>query len=244
VNILGEFMISGHRGAAALAPENTLSGFKKALQSGIKWIEVDAQLSADNTPIMFHDETVNRCTNGEGSVADLTLEQLQALDAGSWFSNEFSGEKIPTLEQALVFFLKNDLIMNLEMKIHHQHQVQPLVEKVAEVLTQVNFPSEKLILSSLSKSALEHCHQIMPNIRRGYVTKQNPLPILEKLKSMNLYSVHVHCEILNQEMAQKISQSGFKLATFTLNDPQQASKFRSWGVDMIITDKPDIFDQE
>jgi glycerophosphoryl diester phosphodiesterase len=236
-------MISGHRGAAGLAPESTLAGFKKALQSGIKWIEVDTQLSADNIPVIFHDETLNRCTNGENRVADLTLEQLQALDAGSWFSNEFSGEKIPTLEQSLQFCLQNDLNMNLEIKIHHPYQVQPLVEKVAEVINQINFPIEKLIISSFSEPALQLCHQIMPNIRRGYITDKNPLAMLEKLKSMDLYSIHVDYKILNQDVATNIIQFGYKLVIWTLNDSKHASKFKSWGVDMIITDKPDIFAQ-
>jgi len=243
MNIAGEFMIAGHRGAAALAPENTLAGFKKALQSGVKWIELDTQLSADNTPIIFHDETVDRCTNGTSRVADLSLEQLQALDAGSWFSKEFSGEKILTLEQTLAFFMENDLSMNLEIKIHHAHQAQPLVEKVAKVLAKINFPNEKLIISSFSESALEHCHQVMPDIRLGYITKHNPLPMLEKLKSVNLYSVHLDYNILNHEMAKVIKKSGLKLVIWTLNDLQQASKFRAWGVDMIITDKPDVFAQ-
>ncbi|MFT6926956.1 MAG: glycerophosphoryl diester phosphodiesterase [Psychromonas sp.] len=243
MNITGEFMIAGHRGAASLAPENTLAGFKKALQSGVKWIELDTQLSADNTPIIFHDETVDRCTNGNSRVADLSLEQLQALDAGSWFSKEFSGERILTLEQTLAFFMENDLNMNLEIKIHHAHQVQPLVEKVAKVLAKINFPNEKLIISSFSESALEHCHQVMPDIRLGYITKHNPLPMLEKLKSVNLYSVHLDYKILNQKMAKEIIQAGLKLVIWTLNDLQQASKFRAWGVDMIITDKPDVFAQ-
>jgi len=243
MNITGEFMIAGHRGAASLAPENTLAGFKKALQSGVKWIELDTQLSADNTPIIFHDESVDRCTNGSSRVADLSLEQLQALDAGSWFSKEFSGEKILTLEQTLGFFMENDLNMNLEIKIHHDHQVQPLVEKVAKVLAKINFPNEKLIISSFSESAMEHCHQLMPDMRLGYITEHNPLPMLEKLKSLNLYSVHLDYKILNQEMAKVIKKSGLKLVIWTLNDLQQASKFRAWGVDMIITDKPDIFAQ-
>ena len=241
MNITGEFMIAGHRGAASLAPENTLAGFKKALQSGVKWIELDTQLSADNTPIIFHDETVDRCTNGTSRVADLSLEQLQALDAGSWFSEEFSGEKILTLEQTLVFFMENDLSMNLEIKIHHDHQIQPLVEKVATVLSKVNFPSAKLIISSFSDLALIHCRQVMPDIRLGYITEFDPLPILEKLKPVNLYSLHIDYKILNQEMAETIIQSGLKLVIWTLNDLTQASKFRSWGVEMIITDKPDVF---
>jgi glycerophosphoryl diester phosphodiesterase len=243
MNIIGGFMIAGHRGAASIAPENTLSGFKKALQSGAKWIELDTQLSADKTPIIFHDETVDRCTNGQGFVADLTFEQLQSLDAGSWFSEAFTGEKIISLEQTLLFFMENDLSMNLEIKIHHPHQAQPLVTEVAQVIAKVNFPAEKLILSSFSELALEHCHKLMPNIRLGYITEYNPLNSLEKLKPLNLYSVHLDYKILDKAMAKTIKDAGLKLVIWTLNDLTQADKFRSWGVDIIITDKPDVFVQ-
>lgn len=243
MNIKGGFMIAGHRGAASLAPENTLAGFKKALQSGAKWIELDTQLSSDNIPVIFHDETVNRCTSGEGLVADLTFNELQALDAGSWFSDEFMDEKILSLEQTLLFFIENDLSMNLEIKIHHPHQAQPLVKQVAQVLAKVNFPNDKLILSSFSELALESCHKLMPNIRLGYITEYNPLATLEKLKPLNLYSVHLDYKILDQAMAKTIIDAGLKLVIWTLNDLAQAEKFRSWGVSIIITDKPDVFAQ-
>lgn len=241
MNITGRYMIAGHRGAASLAPENTLSGFKKALQSGAKWIELDTQLSADKTPVIFHDETVDRCTNGEGLVADLTLSQLQSLDAGSWFSEAFIGEQIISLEHTLLFFMENDLSMNLEIKIHHSHQAEPLVDEIAKVLAKVNFPNEKLILSSFSELALTHCHQVMPEIRLGYITEHDPLITLEKLKPLNLYSVHLDHKILEQTMAKKITDQGLKLIIWTLNDVTQADKFRSWGVEIIITDKPDVF---
>ncbi|CAG22877.1 putative glycerophosphoryl diester phosphodiesterase [Photobacterium profundum SS9] len=95
-------MITGHRGAAALAPENTLSAIQKAVESGIEWVEIDTQLSADNIPVIVHDKTVKRCSNGKGCVGELTLAELKALDVGSWFSNEFAGETIPTLEETLL----------------------------------------------------------------------------------------------------------------------------------------------
>ncbi|RBW47012.1 glycerophosphoryl diester phosphodiesterase [Psychromonas sp. B3M02] len=234
-------MIAGHRGAASLAPENTLSAFKKALQSGAKWIELDTQLSADKIPVIFHDETVDRCTNGEGLVADFTFSQLQALDTGSWFSAVFIGEQIISLEQTLLFFMENDLNMNLEIKVHHSEQAEPLVDAVSKVLAKVNFPNEKLIISSFSELALAHCHRVMPSIRLGYITDKNPLIKLEKLKPLNLYSVHIDHKILEETMAKKVTDSGLKLIIWTLNDVTQADKFRSWGVEMIITDKPDVF---
>ena len=83
-------MITGHRGAASLAPENTLVSIEQAAKAGADWVEIDAQLSADGIPMVFHDKTVNRCTNGTGNIADLDLTALKALDAGSWFGSELS----------------------------------------------------------------------------------------------------------------------------------------------------------
>lgn len=94
-------MIVGHRGAAALAPENTLAGIEKVADIGIHWVEIDTQLSADGIPVIFHDETVDRCTNGSGKLASFTLNELKQFDAGSWFEAAFSHEKIPTLEETL-----------------------------------------------------------------------------------------------------------------------------------------------
>tara|TARA_R110001583_G_scaffold21088_4_gene80270 strand:+ start:2465 stop:3178 length:714 start_codon:yes stop_codon:yes gene_type:complete len=234
-------MIAGHRGALALAPENTLSGIQKAIESNAKWIEIDTQLSADGVPVIFHDESVQRTTNGKGNVSDLTIHELGKLDAGSWFSEEFSGEKIPTLEEVLIFCLDNDININLELKIHHPYQAVSLVEKVSEVITSVNFPIQKLILSSFSLLAMQHCFHLIPTIRRGFITEQNPLPLIEDLTSINLYSIHIEYKILTQSLAQTLIKSGYQLIIWTLNDPLQAKKFKDWGVELIISDRPDAF---
>lgn len=84
--------ITAHRGLSSLAPENTLSAIQRAIEFGCEWIEIDVQLSADNIPVVIHDKTVNRCTNGRGKVKDLTWQELRALDAGLWFGDDFAGE--------------------------------------------------------------------------------------------------------------------------------------------------------
>lgn len=236
-------MIAGHRGALALAPENTLAGFQKAVESNAKWIEVDTQLSADNVAIIFHDESVERTTNGQGKVADLTINQLNELDAGSWFSEDFIDEKIPTLQQSLLFCMQNDLNMNLEIKIHHAGQVKALVEKIVEVIYLTRFPIENLILSSFSTLALKQCQKLMPEIRLGYITEDDPQPLLEEIKAINLYSMHLDYKILNQQLASTLIQLGYKLVIWTMNDPLQTDKYKHWGVNMIITDKPNLFTQ-
>src|SRR5260370_659320 len=108
--------VVAHRGASGHAPENTLASFRKAVELGARFIETDLQLSRDARFVAIHDDTLERTTNGHGSVHDFTLADLRRLDAGSWFGSEFAGEKIPTLEEILGFSKKNDVVFYLEIK--------------------------------------------------------------------------------------------------------------------------------
>src|SRR6266436_7743602 len=105
-----------HRGASGHAPENTLAAFKKAVALGATFIETDLQLSRDARFVAIHDDTLDRTTNGQGKVHDQTLGTLRKLDAGSWFGSEYTGERIPTLEEILEFSKKNDVVFYLELK--------------------------------------------------------------------------------------------------------------------------------
>ena len=96
-----DFILIAHRGLSASAPENTIAAFELAISEGFSNIELDAQLSADSVPVVIHDSEVDRTTNGSGPVASLSLSELQALDAGSWFAPEFAGERISTLAEVL-----------------------------------------------------------------------------------------------------------------------------------------------
>src|SRR5258708_9070381 len=109
-------LVIAHRGASGNAPENTLAAFRKAVALGATFIETDLQLSRDARLVAIHDATVNRTTNGQGAVHDMTLAELRRLDAGSWFGSEFAGERIPTLEEILEFSKKKDVVFYLEMK--------------------------------------------------------------------------------------------------------------------------------
>src|SRR6516165_3787782 len=109
-------LVIAHRGASGHAPENTMAAFRKAVAQRAAFIETDLQLSRDAHFVAVHDDTVNRTTNGRGSVHELTLAELRELDAGSWFGSEFSGERIPTIEEILQFSKKNDVVFYLEIK--------------------------------------------------------------------------------------------------------------------------------
>ena len=105
-----------HRGASTIAPENTIAAFRKALEVGAGGLEFDVHFSKDGVPVIIHDEKLERTTNCHGLVQDLNLAELQALDAGSWFSTEFAGVSIPTLDQVLDEYHSSDLVLNIELK--------------------------------------------------------------------------------------------------------------------------------
>ena len=132
--------IIGHRGAFNSAPENTLSAFRKAAQLGARWVEIDVRLSSDKVPVIFHDNVVNRTTNGQGPVGTFTLDSLKKLDAGSYYHTDFSGEKIPTLLETIRLCIELNLGINIEIKPNYGQAA----ETVTAVLTIINRFQEQL----------------------------------------------------------------------------------------------------
>ncbi|NAW66046.1 glycerophosphodiester phosphodiesterase family protein [Photobacterium halotolerans] len=233
-------MISGHRGAAALAPENTLAGLQEAAKHQIQWVEMDTQLCADFIPVMFHDKKVNRCSNGHGCVRELNLAELKALDAGSWFSTNFVNERILTLDEALTACRTQQLKLNLEIKLHDEADTELLVSKVADTIAANGFPAESLILSSFSAHAVACCQQMMPHIRRGLICDSVPDDLMALAEKLELFSVHLDYRLLNETLASEIKQAGLDLHIWTMNKPELVAQFYQWGVDIIITDNPPL----
>ncbi len=119
--------ILAHRGASAYAPENTMAAFKKAIEMNADGIELDVHLSKDGYIVIIHDERVDRTTDGKGEVKDFSLDELKKLDAGSWFSDEYKGEKIPTLEELLSLIKNTEIYLNIEIKAGYR--VYPDIEE-------------------------------------------------------------------------------------------------------------------
>jgi len=112
----GRILVIAHRGASAEAPENTLAAIERAIEIGADAIEFDIRSTFDDKLVLMHDETVDRTTNGSGSVAGMTLGNIKTLDAGYWFSKQFHGERVPTLLEALDLIAQSDVIPLIEMK--------------------------------------------------------------------------------------------------------------------------------
>ncbi|CAG22878.1 hypothetical protein PBPRB1006 [Photobacterium profundum SS9] len=116
-----------------------------------------------------------------------------------------------------------------------------MVEKVVETVKRLNFPIKKLLFSSFSHTALAYCQDLYPEVRRGFVTKHKPSNMLDTIKPLNLYSLHIDHRILNETLAKSIKEMGLILMIWTLNDPKKVDKYTAWGVDNIITDTPNVF---
>src|SRR5512140_136192 len=140
-------VVFGHRGARAHAPENTMASFELALAQGADAIELDARLTADERVVVIHDRMVNRTTNGVGRVAGLTLAQIRALDAGSFFSEKYRGEKIPQLEEVFDALGKQTFI-NLEFK-DHEELADRLVERVCKLVARCGM-QDRILFSSFA----------------------------------------------------------------------------------------------
>ena len=225
--------VIAHRGASAEAPENTLAAFQKAHDSGAEWFELDVYLSKDLVPVVIHDGTVDRTTNGMGKVTDKTVEELQSLDAGSWFNPAFAGEKIPTLEETFSF-AKDKIKIYVEIK--GAHPVLP--EKIVELIEKHRMKDE-VVVQSFSLTQLERMRGLSDDITLEFLTGDYKEIDLQKAASIGAVSINPGYTKLRKEDIEQIHRLGLRVVPYTINDPEEIRRLIAMGVDGIITDKPE-----
>ena len=235
-----DIRIIGHRGAAAVAPENTLASFRAAAALGVRWVEMDVSRLADGSAVIFHDDELDRCSNGSGPLARARLEEVSRLDAGSWFAPEFAGEPIPTLSAALAEIQRLGLGLNLEIK-HEGPGLEALVQQVLATLAQEWRDPDRLLLSSFNHQALQLCQALAPQLRRGQLYEVIPDHWQQELQAIAAYSLHCDYQILTQPLAQAIKGAGYRLLCYTVNDPLAVAWHWAWGMDALFTDDPARF---
>ena len=233
--------IAAHRGVSSLAPENTLAAFHKAGEMGCEWIEFDVQLTRDNIPVVIHDRTVKRCTNGSGVISEMDLAELKKLDAGSWFSEAFSNEKIPTLDEVLLLANQYNMSVNIELKIYPEDDVPLLCEQINKVIVNSGFPLSSILFSSFDIGAMKYMHTSQPDIRRGQLWEVIPDDALSYLMDIEAYSVHCDHRYLKQDQAEWIKQKDYKICCYTANNPEEVNSHREWGVDLVFSDMPQVY---
>lgn len=233
--------IVGHRGAAGLAPENTLASIRRAKAEGVAWVEFDVMLSADGVAMLFHDDTLARTTNGRGVMAKKTAAELQALDAGAAFDPAFKGEKIPTLLETFDVLAAEGMGANVEIK--PAKGADALTAEVTCRLIQSAWPSTlpPPVVSSFSRAAMEVARDLIPDTPRAMLFGKLPKDWRAVVDALTCDSVHMSHKHITPDLAAEVRTAGFPLRAYTVNDPKRADMLDAMGVTSIFTDRPDLF---
>lgn len=232
--------VIGHRGAAGLAPENTLASLVRAKQEGATWVEFDVMLSRYGEAILFHDDTVDRTTDGVGAVADLSLSELRKLNAGSWFDGAFADERIPTFVEAMVTLAQQDLGANVEIK-----PTKGAERKTASAVARLiksDWPSDvpAPVISSFSEEAIALAHQDIPKIPRAMLFWKLPADWREIVLRYECSAIHMSDRHLTPTLISDAAEMGLPVRIYTVNDPARAHELRKMGAQSVFTDRPDL----
>jgi glycerophosphoryl diester phosphodiesterase len=226
---MAKLICFGHRGAAGHAPENTLPSVKKALELGADWIEIDAYL-VEGELIVFHDDRLERTTNGAGYLTEKSLEYLRSLDAGN-------GEKIPLLRE--VFDLVNRRAgINIELK--GPETAGPVAKLIENYVKNLGWRYEEILVSSFNHHELRKIKELQPSIRTGALIVALPLDYAAFAEELGAYSVHPGMEFINREFVNDAHRRNLKVFVFTVNHPDDLRKMKALGVDGVFTDYPEI----
>lgn len=228
--------IFAHRGSKGNRPENTLSAFREALSLDIEGIELDVHMTKDNQLVVIHDETVNRTTNGKGFVKGLTLYEIKQLDAGSWFSKEYEGEKIPTLSEVLELVQPSNFKLNIELK-NDVFAYEGIEEVVLNEVERYSYTAN-VILSSFNHYSIRKCLELNPTLETGVLFMEGLYHPWEYAKYVGATSIHVF-EPAAAYYVQRQEANRIPIRTFTVNNDDQIAFFIKNHIDAIFTDYPE-----
>ena len=220
-------LIFAHRGASAEAPENTLLAIDLALTQQADGIEIDVHQLGDEL-VVIHDRWVSRTTNGNRVLTDYTLEELQTLDAGQ-------GQFVPTLWQVLQR-VQGQCFINIEVK--DVNKVSLVNVCIGKAVSQLNFKPEQFIVTSFNHHLLLAFKSIAPTIRIGALTASNPLKRAHFAQQLQAYSVNADMSFVDQAFVTDAHNRGLKMFVYTVDEPEDLLRLKSWGVDAVFSNGP------
>jgi glycerophosphoryl diester phosphodiesterase len=242
--------LQAHRGAAGLAPENTLAAFRMALELGADGTEMDLQLTRDGVVVVIHDDTVDRTTDGHGRIGDLTLAEVKRLDAGAKFGPAFRGERIPTLRELIDLVKasgKDRFRLNLEIKFAEGREGQPadLEERVLAVLAETNF-LDRVITQSFYHPSAAKMKRLAQRIPAGLLVGQRRQPAdpVAAIRDHRVDYYAPHHSLVTPDLLRTLHGEGIPVVTWTVNDPADMRRLMGMGLgslpgDGMISDYPD-----
>jgi glycerophosphoryl diester phosphodiesterase len=232
--------VAGHRGDRTSAPENTLPALAAALVGPLEFVETDVQLSADGVPVVIHDETVDRTTDGTGAVSELTLGQLKQLDAGAWFGPEFAGTRIPTLVEFLDILTGSDKKAMVELKGFWT------VEQISGIRGDIlaRGVQDRIIFASFNLTTIENLREEASAFPRVIIRRDLPADPVRFAQFYGAIAILTSPDSLERDeyAVRDMHEAGLGVLLYTLNSEDGWSEALAYGVDGIITDVPSRLD--
>lgn len=228
--------IIAHRGACRVAPENTLAAFRAAIALGADGVELDVQASRDGVPVVIHDVTLERTTDGRGAVHDHTAAGLTAMEAGLWFDPPHPGERLPTLATVLALLAPSGLEVHVELKTARV-QTPGLVAAVLDELAGAGMEG-RAVLSSYNHHDLREARRLDPRVACAALTYEALLEPWEYAVRHGFQGLHPHHLTVNAELVAGCRAAGLAVRPYTVDDPAEAARLLALGVDGLITNEP------
>ena len=228
----GNPLVIAHRGYSTVFPENTLIAFEKAIEAGCDIIELDVQMTADERVVVFHDFTLERTTNGSGEVRNTTLERLKKLDAGLWRGEEFSGVRVPTLEEAIAC-VGQRVGLFIEIKAKRGEEFKERNERLCDKLSESLLKDDNrsnYILVSFDINCLERMRALVPEMERGLIAfgVNDVAKLAGRVEGLALFWKNV-----SRPLVKRAHEEGLWICPWTVDEPDRMREFVGMGVDAI-----------
>ena len=228
-----------HRGASGHAPENTIAALEIAIALGAQMAEIDIQQTADDRFAVFHDDLLDRTTNGAGPLWEKTLAELQALDAGSWFGPEFAGQRIPSLEEVLEF-TRGRLPLNIELKLHgHERRVVDLAIRALHDNNIEDHCPRGGLITSFDHGIAAAIKQADPALTVGAIVGREQYS--DKAFTLPVDVLSMEKSLVEEDFMATARGAGKQVHVWTVNEPEDFRRLIDLGVDAVITNYPDRF---
>lgn len=224
-------LVVGHRGVKAFYPENTMLSFQKAIELGVDGIEMDIHMTRDGQLVVIHDNTVDRTTNGTGNVADFKLSELKKLDAGSYFSSEYAGERIPTFEEFLELVKSKKLLLNVEIKDYRTC----VIDKTIKILEEYRL-TDTYVITCFDANVTTYAHK-----KYGVKTQGFPEWLVKNYKeesNSHYYSVGIGMKDLTRELCDKYKKSNIDPWCWCPDDEENVLKVIECGSTLVTVNNP------
>ncbi|UTR09373.1 glycerophosphodiester phosphodiesterase [Evansella sp. LMS18] len=228
--------IIAHRGNKRYRPENTMAAFISAAEYSIDGIELDVQVTRDHIPVVIHDSKIDRTTNGRGNVNSFTFKELRNYDAGSWFSEEYRGEKIPSLEEVLLWARERNITMHVELK-EQKGNHEKFLDSCLAVIHGTG-TENKVVISTFAHSYLPYIKDRNSSMETALLTKTPIIRISGYRKAVNADSIHIRHSYYSAKFYRAWVRNGLTVRTYNVNRTRDALRCKAAGVEGIISDDP------